>query len=98
MTDILLGIADILLAIIAIRGFYPARKNSTFFAQEPPPVELPLAPIEGDGIVDTESEYVIQERYIDDWVAEHCEPTHDATQIQHNRWEGLRHYKNRTKR
>jgi hypothetical protein len=103
MTDILLGIADFLLAAIVFRGFWPTGKTATVFMQEPARVEPlkvaiePAPPVEGDGVVDTETEYVMQERYIDDWVAEHCKETHDPAEKQHQRWEGLKHY-NRTKR
>lgn len=106
ISEILLGIADILLGVIAFRVVAPAGHPGTFIAEgqrediwlgtfphepAPPPAasEVPVS--------DHLTEFARQEKYIDEYVAEHFERATSPEDEQHQRWEAQKHY-NRTKR
>lgn len=58
---------------------------------------LPKEPDVPTPVSDHLTEFARQEKYIDEWVAEHRERAASPEDEQHQRWEGLQYY-NRTKR
>lgn len=101
-TEILLSIADILLAVIVFRVTTIHRREAdtkvSGVEADQPISQFDTGPETAESSQsEHHAEVERQERFIDDWVVRFCDRAKTPEEAQHQRWEGLRHY-NRSKR